>query len=168
MSSSLILPLTILTVLSFLSLAIGHRAQPCSEEFLKLAQQKNLSDCKTLRTLGAEFAWSYHSVTNKSIELEIMFRATLPTPQGWMAWGVNPGKRPEMIGTKAIIAIKRSDGTWGMDTHTTSPRRPENACSPLPSKIAFVTNKSVANMNTMNARILVLPSDVYKLSWVCN
>lgn len=80
MSSSLILPLTILTVLSFLSLAIGHRAQPCSEEFLKLAQQKNLSDCKTLRTLGAEFAWSYHSVTNKSIELEIMFRATLPTP----------------------------------------------------------------------------------------
>ncbi|KAL5125861.1 Cytochrome b561 and DOMON domain-containing protein [Glycine soja] len=59
-----------------------------------------------------------------------------------------------MIGTKAIIAIKRSDGTWGMDTHTTSPRRPENACSPLPSKIAFVTNKSVANMNTMNARIL--------------
>ncbi|KAG5053392.1 hypothetical protein JHK85_005901 [Glycine max] len=71
-----------------------------------------------------------------------------------------------MIGTKAIIAIKRSDGTWGMDTHTTSPRRPENACSPLPSKIAFVTNKSVANMNTMNARILVLPSDVYKLSWV--
>ncbi|KAH1263744.1 Cytochrome b561 and DOMON domain-containing protein [Glycine max] len=71
----------------------------------------------------------------------------------------------EMIGTKAIIAIKRSDGTWGMDTHTTSPRRPENACSPLPSKIAFVTNKSVANMNTMNARILVLPSDVYKLSW---
>lgn len=98
-----------------------------------------------------EFAWSYHSVTNESIVLEIMLI-------GWA----------EMIGTKAIIAIKRSDGTWGMDTHTTSPRRPENACSPLPSKIAFVTNKSVANMNTMNARILVLPSDVYKLSWVCN
>ncbi|KAG5081684.1 hypothetical protein JHK86_005749 [Glycine max] len=71
-----------------------------------------------------------------------------------------------MIGTKAIIAIKRSDGTWGMDTHTTSPRRPENGCSPLPSKIAFVTNKSVANMNTMNARILVLPSDVYKVGQV--
>lgn len=70
-----------------------------------------------------------------------------------------------MIGTKAIIAIKRSDGTWGMDTHTTSPRRPENGCSPLPSKIAFVTNKSVANMNTMNARILVLPSDVYKVGY---
>ncbi|KAL5126322.1 Cytochrome b561 and DOMON domain-containing protein [Glycine soja] len=166
MSSSLILPLTILTVLSFLSLAIGHRAQPCSEEFLKLAQQKNLSDCKTLRTLGAEFAWSYHNVTNKSIELEIMFCATLPTPQGWMAWGVNPGKRPEMIGTKAIIAIKHGDGTWKIDTYNVT-KETRNGCSLLPSKIAFVTNMSVeqnvANRNAMYAR-LVLPSEVYNVT----
>lgn len=96
-----------------------------------------------------EFAWSYHSVTNESIVLEIML----------IAWA-------EMIGTKAIIAIKHGDGTWKIDTYNVT-KETRNGCSLLPSKIAFVTNMSVeqkvANRNTMYAT-LVLPSEVYNVT----
>ncbi|RDY05428.1 Cytochrome b561 and DOMON domain-containing protein, partial [Mucuna pruriens] len=160
-------PLTILT-LWFLSLAIGANAQTCSEAFAKLAEQRNITDCKRLRTLGAEFAWSYRNGTNSSTVVEILFGAALGNnPEGWIAWGVNPGKRAEMIGTRAIIGIKRSDGKLVVDTFNVT-KETRNGCNLLRSSIGLgVSNmwmrKGDADVYTIHA-ILTLPSEEYNVT----
>lgn len=67
----------------------------------------NITNCKKLITLGAEFGWNIHNETH----IDILF--SIPTADDtpkWVAWGVNPG-RPQMIGTRAIIGISQPDGT---------------------------------------------------------
>ncbi|BAT80689.1 hypothetical protein VIGAN_03028700 [Vigna angularis var. angularis] len=166
MPSSPLLPLTILT-LTLLSLTIGANAQHCSEAFFKLAEQKNISDCKRLRTLGAEFAWKLHgNGSHNSTVVDILFGATLNAPQGWIGWGVNPGRRPEMVGTKAIVAVKRSDGTWLLDTYNIT-KEIRNGCNLLPSKIGIVLDMSAErdldNLHTMHVR-LNLSSQAYNVT----
>ncbi|XP_014503940.1 cytochrome b561 and DOMON domain-containing protein At3g25290 [Vigna radiata var. radiata] len=166
MPSSPLLPLTILT-LTLLSLTLAANAQDCTEAFLKLAQQKNISDCKRLRTLGAEFAWKLHAnSSHNSTLVDILFGATLNAPQGWIGWGVNPGRRPEMVGAKAIIAVKRSDGTWLMGTYNIT-KEIRNGCNLLPSEIGIVLDKSVEqevdNLHTMHVR-LNLSSHAYNVT----
>ncbi|ESW14305.1 hypothetical protein PHAVU_008G270000 [Phaseolus vulgaris] len=161
------LPLTIFT-LTLLSFTLAANSQACTEAFFKLAQKKNISDCKRLRTLGAEFAWNLHGnfSGNNSTVVDILFGATLQTQQGWIGWGVNPGKRPEMVGTRAIVAVKRSDGTWSVDTYNIT-KEIRNGCNLLPSKIGIVVSKSVEeeadNMHTMYVR-LRLPSEEYNVT----
>ncbi|XP_061342288.1 cytochrome b561 and DOMON domain-containing protein At3g25290-like [Gastrolobium bilobum] len=167
--SSSTLPLTILT-LAFLSFSICVNAQSCSHEFAELAQEKNISGCKRLRTLDADFGWNwnYHNDTNSStIHIEILFGVKLNAPQGWIAWGVNPGKRAEMIGTKALIAIKQSDGTLKVDTYNIT-KETRSGCRLLPShNIGLrVSNMSVNNMGSIlyiYAR-LILPSEEYNIT----
>jgi len=164
MPSSLRSTLLALTLLSF---TFGANAQVCSEAFLKLAEQKNISDCKRLRTLGAEFAWNLHgNGSGNSTVVDILFGAKLNAPQGWIGWGVNPGRRPQMVGTKAIVAVKRSDGTWVVDTYNIT-KEIRNGCNLLPSKLEIVLNKSfeqeVDNLHTMYVR-LSLPSEEYNVT----
>ncbi|CAJ1971426.1 unnamed protein product [Sphenostylis stenocarpa] len=166
MSSSPLLP-AILT-LTLLSFTLSANAQVCSEGFSKLAQQKNISDCKRLRTLGAEFAWNLHSNGSNSnyTVVDILFGVILNAPQGWIAWGVNPGKRPEMIGTKAIIAVKNSDGRWVVDTYNIT-KETRNGCILLRSELKIVLCKSieqeVEGMSTMSVR-LSLPTEEYNVT----
>jgi len=161
------LPLSIFT-LTLLSFTLAANAQACTEAFFKLAQKKNISDCKRLRTLGAEFAWNLHGngSGNNSTVVDILFGATLQTQQGWIGWGVNPGKRPEMVGTRAIVAVKRSDGKWSVDTYNIT-KEIRNGCNLLPSKIGIVVSKSVEeeadNMHTIYVR-LRLPSEEYNVT----
>nr|XP_028956466.1 cytochrome b561 and DOMON domain-containing protein At4g12980-like [Malus domestica] len=66
----------------------------------------NITNCKKLVTLGAEFGWNIHSNT----EIDILF--TIRPPAKWIAWGVNPGpQRAEMVGTRAVIGISQPNGT---------------------------------------------------------
>ncbi|MED6218345.1 hypothetical protein PIB30_025920 [Stylosanthes scabra] len=134
-SSTTTLPLLItILVLAFLSIvAFGDPNHDptdprsfCSDDFVNQLETRkfNISGCKRLRTLGAEFAWNYSNLTTTENNtttvngtlIEIMFRAKLSNYEGWVAWGVNPGKKPQMVGTKAIIAIKHSRGMT--DVHT--------------------------------------------------
>ncbi|KAK7300035.1 hypothetical protein RJT34_10866 [Clitoria ternatea] len=165
--SMLELPLTILTLAFLLPFAFGANDQGCSVEFFKFAQQRNISDCKRLRTLGAEFGWTYRNSTNSSYTIvEILFGAQIEGSQGWIAWGVNPGKRAEMIGTKAVIGIKRSDNTLKVDTYNIT-KETKAGCSLLPSEIGFISktemNKEVGNFYTIYAK-LVLPSEEYNIT----
>ncbi|QCE01744.1 hypothetical protein DEO72_LG7g3044 [Vigna unguiculata] len=167
MPSSPLLPLTILT-LTLLPLTLGANAQPCSEAFLKLAEQKNISDCKRLRTLGAEFAWKLHgNGSENSTVVDVLFGAALNTAQGWIGWGVNPGRRPEMVGTKAIIAVKRSDEKWRVNTYNIT-KEIRNGCNLLPSEIGIVSNMSVEhdgdNLHTMMYVRLNLSSEAYNVT----
>lgn len=108
------LPLIVLILASQCVIAFSDN-NGCDIEFLKLKNQKNITMCKSLRTLGAQFAWSLRNGTNNSnFIVDVLFGAVLDpneTTGGWFAWGVNPGERAEMIGTKAIIGVLRADGS---------------------------------------------------------
>ncbi|XP_057977468.1 cytochrome b561 and DOMON domain-containing protein At5g35735-like [Malania oleifera] len=76
----------------------------CTESFRE-SIPKNYK-CRKLNTLGAEFAWTL-SLSPNSSRVDIVFRARLPRnyTSAWVAWGVNPGRTPQMAGTRALIAI---------------------------------------------------------------
>ncbi|CAL0307386.1 unnamed protein product [Lupinus luteus] len=159
--SSNFLLLTIF-ILAFLSNAFGDE-QSCSEDFIRLIQKRNITNCKTLRTQGAEFAWNYHYNGTYSTILDILFGARLNSPEGWIAWGVNPGPRAEMIGTKAIIGIKHSDGSLIVNTYNITIET-KHGCKLSPSPIGLeVTNRSMENdavseLYTISAR-MILPKE---------
>ncbi|XP_048429270.1 cytochrome b561 and DOMON domain-containing protein At5g47530-like [Pyrus x bretschneideri] len=93
--------LIILTVSSSLLFPISEQYSNCSP-----INPMNITNCKKLVTLGAEFGWNIHSNT----EINILF--TIRPPAKWIAWGVNPGpQRPEMVGTRAVIGISQPNGT---------------------------------------------------------
>ncbi|WCJ32965.1 Cytochrome b561 and DOMON domain-containing protein At5g35735 [Euphorbia peplus] len=90
---------------------------PCSESFFLLAQKHNFSNnfCKKLTTLGAELAWKINN-TNTN-EISVIFGTKLYDGLGWLAWGINPAKLPQMVGTRAIIGIRFPNGTLGANTY---------------------------------------------------
>ncbi|XP_058745046.1 cytochrome b561 and DOMON domain-containing protein At3g25290-like [Vicia villosa] len=170
-SSSTLITFIILSFLFFVNIDANH--QPCGEKFLKLIEQRNITACKRLRTQGAEFGWNHYNSTN-STTLEILFGAILDTNEGWIAWGVNPEKRAEMIGTKAIIGIKNPD----FATTSSSPLRVNTydvtketkiGCTLLPNKNIGINVSHMmfqdegSNFYTIYAR-LVLPLDKYNIT----
>lgn len=167
--STLSLPFLTIMILAFLFLTnIGSaNAQTCSEEFVKLIKPRNMTECKKLRTLGAEFGWSYKNNTN-STTVEILFGAKINSREGWIAWGVNPGKRAEMIGTKALIGIKHSTASLKVNTYDVT-KETKSGCSLLPTNKfdLQVWNMSMqdegSNFYTIYAK-LILPSDKYNIT----
>lgn len=94
------------TVLFPLALSSSH---PCTDKFLELAKAKNFPHCQKLSTLGAELAWTNPAPSPSTAGhhlLRILVGASLDEEKGWLAWGVNPGPQPEMVGTRAAIGIK--------------------------------------------------------------
>lgn len=70
----------------------------------------NITNCKKLITLGAEFGWNIHS--NNQIDILFSIKISGDHRAKWLAWGVNPGPhRPKMVGTRAIIGISQPNGT---------------------------------------------------------
>ncbi|KAK7276869.1 hypothetical protein RIF29_18015 [Crotalaria pallida] len=168
-SSSTFLPLTILISLAFLSLAFGE--QTCTEDFHELVKERNITNCKTLRTLGAEFGWSYHynKGTNSTI-IDILFGVKVPSHEGWIAWGVNPGKRAEMIGTQAIIGIIHSEGPMKIGTYDITSET-KSGCKLLPSSIGIISSSKSMEISYDNrsdlytiSATLDLPQESYNIS----
>ncbi|KAI4307978.1 hypothetical protein L6164_031100 [Bauhinia variegata] len=175
MSSSTLSTIFILAAFVSLSSLCNIAAQPgCSEKFATLAHQKNLTiNCKKLRTLGAELGWSYHRDPNFT-QLNIFFGARVKPPHAdtsrWLAWGVNPGKRPEMIGTNAIIGIVHENGSMIVNSYEIS-NETKIDCRLLPSETLGgirVINKEIkyddkSKFYTIFAS-LDLPSDQYNIA----
>lgn len=167
MSSSTLVTIMILSFLFFANIGVKPQ-QPCSDNFAKLIEKRNITKCKTLRTLGAEFGWSYRNGTNSTTILEILFGANMDQGDGWIAWGVNPGERAEMIGTKAIIGIKYHGTFLPVKTYDVT-KGTKQGCRLLSTNdIGFnVSDMSIqdegSNFYTIYAR-LVLPSDKYNIT----
>lgn len=111
----------------------SHR---CDEtfSFINSTLTVNITHCKKLRLLGAELGWNLHytaaNITNRGntgTVVDIVFAARAPSPTGWVAWGVNPGPRPEMVGTRALIAIGQSSGSPIVATYNVT-RDVKNGC----------------------------------------
>ncbi|XP_045830589.1 cytochrome b561 and DOMON domain-containing protein At3g25290-like [Trifolium pratense] len=172
MSSTTLITIMILVIFFFANIDV-IASEPCTERFTKLIKQRNITKCKTLRTLGAEFGWNYYNITNSTTTLEILFGACFYSRQGWIAWGVNPGKRAEMIGTKAIIGIKSHDFATANSHLTVATyditKETKGGCSLLPTNDSglnvshMVIQNQGSDFYTIYAR-LVLPSDKYNIS----
>ncbi|XP_073128660.1 cytochrome b561 and DOMON domain-containing protein At4g12980-like [Henckelia pumila] len=96
-----------LFVLAFVSPLLAS-AHICTDQFLTEVSQMNITEkfCNT-KTLKVEFGWNFN---NESRRLDIAFGGRLHGETGWLAWGLNP-VGPHMVGTRALIGIKRQDGT---------------------------------------------------------
>lgn len=89
---------------------------PCSESLVKIAQEKNISHCKKLTTLGAEFGWEVSKHNESQVDILIGTRLN-NAEMVWLAWGVNPEDKPQMVGTRAIIGIRQLNGSVGANTY---------------------------------------------------
>ncbi|KAK3030045.1 hypothetical protein RJ639_038144 [Escallonia herrerae] len=128
----------VLLILVFISLtSMGAYSHPCSEDFLEITAGRNVTGgCKKLNTLGAEFRWNHHPNGSR---IDIAFGAKLEADAGWVAWGVNPGDTPQMVGTRALIGIKQPNGSLVIYTYNIT-RDTKRRCQLLPSKLDVGVN----------------------------
>ncbi|KAJ8560739.1 hypothetical protein K7X08_022599 [Anisodus acutangulus] len=117
-------------LLSLFSFTIhAHR---CTEEFLSKAHSRNLALCKRYKhSNGVEFAWNFKNTTQM---LQVMVGARLESETGWLAWGLNFGPEPSMVGTQALIGIKQTNGSFLGDTYNVT-QYIKIGCNLLPSPI---------------------------------
>ncbi|XP_031286442.1 cytochrome b561 and DOMON domain-containing protein At4g12980-like [Pistacia vera] len=139
----------------------------CSEAFSRLKSKRNITQCKKLPTLGAEFGWNYYD--NDERRIDIFLGTKLHSEMGWLAWGVNPLEVPQMVGTRAIIGIKLPNGSLTIDTYNITAES-KLGCRLQPSNIeieVIVRNKKTeyvdANRYFTIYATLILPS-VYNIS----
>lgn len=94
----------------------------CDETFsffnADIAIAANLTHCRKLPAMSAELAWNLHNntfITNKtnSTTIDFLFSIVPISSSGWVAWGVNPGPKPQMVGTRAIVGIGDMGGGDG-------------------------------------------------------
>ncbi|XAR56715.1 hypothetical protein NMG60_11037294 [Bertholletia excelsa] len=123
--------LVFITLVLFPLLATAH-TKSCSKGFEYEASTRNITKCKKLKSLGAEFGWTFHN--GSSLEVEIFVGARLHSEKGWLAWGVNPQDTPQMAGTRAIIGITHPDGSATVDTYSVT-RGTKLGCGLQPSEL---------------------------------
>ncbi|XP_060174302.1 cytochrome b561 and DOMON domain-containing protein At5g47530-like [Lycium barbarum] len=117
-------------LLSLFSFTIhAHR---CTEDFWSVAQSRNLTLCKRYEhSSGVEFGWNFENTTQT---LQVMVGARLESETGWLAWGLNFGPEPRMVGTQALIGIKQTNGSFLGDTYNVT-QYIKIGCKLLPSLI---------------------------------
>ncbi|KAK6934487.1 AIR12, DOMON domain [Dillenia turbinata] len=120
-------------VLGFLCL-LFTMAQPhnpkCSDDFNKLITERNIANCTKFTALDAEFGWAYHNDSR----VEILIGAPVESKTGWLAWGVNPSKRAQMVGTRALIGIKQPNNSLTLNTYNVT-KYTKLGCQLLPSNL---------------------------------
>ncbi|NP_001148749.2 uncharacterized protein LOC100282365 precursor [Zea mays] len=87
------------------------KAAPCSSHTFSgtTGGQNPYASCADLPRLGATLHYNYTAATNT---VAVAFRAPQAKgDDGWVAWGINPSGRAGMVGTQAVVAFQRSDGS---------------------------------------------------------
>lgn len=157
---------TVALTLAFLSLLFTIAHSECTDLFELLIKERNLTNCRKLATLEAEFGWNYH-IHNKT-QIDIFFGVRREENLSWLAWGVNPGSEAQMVGTRAIIGIVEPNGSLAVDTYMITSNT-KIGCPFLPSVIDVeVRNKKALSSNKSGyiaiSATLILPTDVYNIS----
>jgi hypothetical protein len=168
MSSSTKTP-AILSALALLSLFFSiAQSADCSDAFYSKAKEINITKCKELTTLGAEFGWDYTKGLNET-RVHIILGARLQDEMGWLAWGVNPGKRPQMVGTRAVIGIRQQNASLVIKTYNIT-RDTKLGCQLLPSDNIDleVSNATIEYTHETSYLVihatLILPGEKYNIS----
>jgi Protein of unknown function (DUF568) len=91
-------------LLLFSSLCLSTKAQdrcpPCEKSNITYI-------CRSLPTLGAKVRLCYYNTTPNAT-LDVVFSMVSPSPDGWVAWGLNP-IRPQMVDAQVLIAHRNPD-----------------------------------------------------------
>ncbi|THU62450.1 hypothetical protein C4D60_Mb01t05270 [Musa balbisiana] len=159
----------LVVVASFLCTSTQAQHSSCDNSFSFFEEgiAGNVTHCRKLRTLGAELGWSYRNTT-PNVTLNIVFSAIPSAAGGWVAWGLNPGNKPQMVGTRALIALRRPNGTLAMNTYNLT-RDTMLGCKLQPSPIEVQVWNMQANYSdetgaiTMSATLSLDPS-TYNIS----
>ncbi|EFJ07290.1 hypothetical protein SELMODRAFT_44932, partial [Selaginella moellendorffii] len=72
------------------------------------SSQRSFRACRNLAEQGATLAWTHTSSSNT---LDAVFTGTAPSSSGWVAWGINTGPAPVMMGADVFLAFRASNGT---------------------------------------------------------
>ncbi|KAM3394934.1 cytochrome and DOMON domain-containing protein [Capsicum galapagoense] len=123
-------------LLSLFSFTIhAHR---CTENFWSETLSRNLTLCKRYRHRnGVEFGWKIENTTQT---LQVIVGARLESETGWLAWGLNFGPEPRMVGTQAFIGIKQKNGSFLGDKYNVT-EYIKIGCNLLPSAIDLNVSK---------------------------
>ncbi|KAK1436966.1 hypothetical protein QVD17_02750 [Tagetes erecta] len=103
--------LLLLTFTSRVSQSLSAGAHTCTSA--NFTNKKVYTNCTNLPTLKSKLHWTY---TPENSSLSIAFVAHVNTPNGWIAWAINP-TRAGMVGSQALIAFKDSKGSMTMKTY---------------------------------------------------
>ncbi|KAK9757222.1 hypothetical protein RND81_01G149300 [Saponaria officinalis] len=106
--------LSIITTLSFISLFSSLTFSQTTCNSLTFSNKTTYNNCIDLFALNATLHWTYNP-TNPT--LSIAFTARPPTPDGWVAWALNP-TGSGMVGAQSVIAYKsNSNGPISVSTY---------------------------------------------------
>ncbi|KAL6001619.1 hypothetical protein ACLOJK_007357 [Asimina triloba] len=103
-----LLLLLLLTTTSASSAAAASSS--CSSE--SFPGNKSFSFCEDLPQLSASLHWTY---TSSKSSLDVAFIAPPASPEGWIAWAINP-TLTGMIGAQTLIAFRQPDGFMAVKT----------------------------------------------------
>ncbi|XP_007020750.2 PREDICTED: cytochrome b561 and DOMON domain-containing protein At4g12980 isoform X1 [Theobroma cacao] len=168
------LPVIVILALFYLPYAaFGSKSSHlCSDDFLHLEayvgmNERQSTSCRKLTTLQAQFAWNFYRTSHNQTQVNILIGTKMITDAGWLAWGVNPDL-PQMVGTRAIIAIKPPNGSSPFVNTYNITKDTKLYCSIQPSDIGLrVQNKTAQHITgtgffTISAT-LILPES-YNIS----
>lgn len=150
-----------------LSLLFTIAYSSCSDPFRLMLQKRNITNCKKLATIEAEFGWNYY-IQNKT-QIDIFFGVRgMEENTRWLAWGVNPGSEAQMVDTRAIIGIRQPNGSLSVGTYMITSTT-KIGCQLEPSVIDVeVKNKEAQLSNTSGyftiSATLLLPTEAYNVS----
>ncbi|GAB2234639.1 hypothetical protein Droror1_Dr00003897 [Drosera rotundifolia] len=105
-----------MTSLKLLFFALGifcfcHSALSLScESEQKFSTKKSFANCGNLPYHNATLHWTYDALLST---LSMAFVAPPPTPDGWVAWAINPNGTG-MVGSQALIAYKQKNGSMAV------------------------------------------------------
>ncbi|XP_059296019.1 cytochrome b561 and DOMON domain-containing protein At3g25290 [Lycium ferocissimum] len=108
MASHLHLFLTSLLVLLFIS---PSTSLTCSSQ--TFSANTKFTNCTDLPFLKSFLHWTFDTTKHT---LSIAFIASPASPDGWIAWGINP-HAPTMLGTQSLIAFKNAKGSVIVKTY---------------------------------------------------
>ncbi|RLM61938.1 cytochrome b561 and DOMON domain-containing protein [Panicum miliaceum] len=104
-ASSAIVSLAIVLAAVATCSSLGAEAAACSSHTFS---GKGGGSCADLLRLGAALHYNYTAATNT---VSVAFRTPQGEDDGWVAWGINPSGRAGMVGTNAVVAFRRANGT---------------------------------------------------------
>ncbi|GAB2298088.1 hypothetical protein Dimus_032163 [Dionaea muscipula] len=109
MASTIKLPIISLVPVSLVAFLCCHPVLsfPC-KSLQKFSTKKTaFTNCGVLPYHNATLHWTYDRPTSS---LSMAFVAPPPTPDGWVAWAINPSGTG-MVGAQALVAFKQRNGS---------------------------------------------------------
>ncbi|KAG9149347.1 hypothetical protein Leryth_003329 [Lithospermum erythrorhizon] len=143
-----------LTFLPLLLISPTHSLTCTSQTFTDTPTK--YTNCTDLPSLKAYLHWT-HDSTNST--LSVAFIAPPATPDGWIAWGINPTSTG-MAGTQALVALKGSKGSLVVKTYNLVSYKSIQETSNMSSFKVLDSKAEDSNGTMMIFAKLVLPENM--------